>query len=119
AARRLGLPCVVGARGSDVHLRSGLLAWMTRRTLRGAARLLTVSQAMRRKVVEDFGVEPGRVRAIVNGIDTGVFHRRDRGAERTRLGLDQDARVVCYVGRLAESKGLVELIEAFEQLRRR
>ena len=119
AARRLGLPCLVGARGSDVHLRSGLAGWMTGRTLRGADGVLTVSQAMRRKVVEDFGVEARRVRTIVNGIDTAVFHPRDRAVERARLGLDPEAQVVCYVGRLVESKGLVELLQAFAQLRGR
>src|SRR5690606_32067579 len=33
AARRLGVPCIVGARGSDIHVRSGINAYLTRRAL--------------------------------------------------------------------------------------
>lgn len=113
AARAIGVPCVVGARGSDVHLRTGLLRRLTRRTLHAADAVLTVSQAMRRVVVEAYGTAPDKVRCIVNGIDTGVFQPMDRGAARARLGIADDARLVVYVGRMVESKGLRELVEAF------
>ena len=119
AARALGVPCIVGARGSDIHVRSGTVAWLTRRTLRGADAVLTVSQAMRRAAIDEFGVDPAKVRTIVNGIDTAVFHPRDRQAMRARLGVDPQARLVAYVGRLVESKGLVELLDAFAALHAR
>lgn len=113
AARQLGLPCIVGARGSDIHMRSGLSAHLTRRTLAGADAVLTVSQAMRVAAIERFGASPGKVHTIVNGIDTGVFHPRDRAAMRAKLGIAGDARLVTYVGRFVEAKGLRELLEAF------
>ena len=119
AARALGVPCIVGARGSDIHVRSGTVAWLTGRTLRGADAVLTVSQAMRRATIDSFGVDPGKVRTIVNGIDTAVFHPRDRQAMRARLGVDPRARLVAYVGRLVESKGMVELLDAFAALHAR
>ena len=119
AARVLGVPCVVGARGSDVHGRSGLMAWQTGRTLRGADAVLAVSQAMRRAVIGQYRVAPLRARTIVNGIDTTVFHPRDRGQARARLGVAGDARLLVYVGRLVESKGLCELLDAFSTLRSR
>lgn len=116
AARRLGLPCVVGARGSDIHMRSGLSARLTRRTLAGADAVLTVSRAMRTAAIERFGAEPGKVRTIVNGIDTGVFHPRDRAAMRGKLGVRPGARLVTYVGRFVEAKGMRELLEAFSAM---
>ena len=119
AARALGVPCIVGARGSDVHARAGFIAWQTGRTLRGADRVLAVSQAMRRAVIDQYRVPPGRVATIVNGIDTAVFHPRDRSEARARLGVAGDARLLVYVGRLVESKGLCELLEAFGALRAR
>lgn len=119
AARALGVPCIVGARGSDIHARSGVGAWLTGRTLRGADGVLAVSRAMRRAAIAGFGVDPDRIRTIVNGIDTAVFHPRDRGAARARLGVAADTRLVVYVGRLVESKGLGELVEAFAALRGR
>lgn len=119
AARALDVPCIVGARGSDIHARTGLGAWLTRRTLQRADEVLVVSEAMRRAVVEDFGIGVAKVGRIVNGIDTTVFHPRDRLAMRRRLGIDPRARLVTYVGRLVESKGLGELLEAFVELRAR
>lgn len=111
-ARRLGLPCVLGARGSDIHVRRGLGARQTRRVVQGADLLLTVSQAMARTAAERYGARPAAVRTIVNGFDTAVFHPRERAPLRAALGIAADARLVTYVGRLVESKGLVELVTA-------
>lgn len=113
AARRLGVPCIVGARGSDIHVRSGINAWLTHKVLAGADAVLTVSEAMRVAAIERFGAPASKVRTIVNGIDTRVFHRRDRSAMRERLGIEPDAKLVVYVGRFVESKGLLELLHAF------
>jgi teichuronic acid biosynthesis glycosyltransferase TuaC len=116
AARRLGVPCIVGARGSDIHVRSGINAAMTRRTLRGVDAMLTVSRAMRDKAIADFGVDADCVHAIVNGIDTSVFHPRDKGAMRAKLGVPADAKLIAYVGRYVEAKGMRELLAAFRSL---
>ncbi|MBJ6984077.1 glycosyltransferase [Luteimonas sp. MC1750] len=116
AARAIGVPCIVGGRGSDVHQRSGLLRWLTRRTLAKADSVLTVSQAMRRAVIDAYGIAPARVGCIVNGIDTAVFQPADRSSARAALGIRPDARLVAYVGRMVEAKGLRELIEAFTAL---
>ncbi|WP_052497438.1 glycosyltransferase [Lysobacter sp. A03] len=113
ASRRLGVPCIVGARGSDIHVRSGINAHLTRKVLAGADQVLTVSEAMRAAAIETFGAHPAKVRTIVNGIDTAVFHPRERGAMRAQLGVDPDVRLVVYVGRFVESKGLFELLQAF------
>ncbi|MGA9827447.1 MAG: glycosyltransferase [Rhodanobacteraceae bacterium] len=116
AARRLGVPCIVGARGSDIHVRSGLNSLMTRRTIAGADALLTVSRAMRRTAIDQFGADPERVHTITNGFDTDIFHPRPQQAMRQRLGIPPDARVIIYVGRFVESKGMRELITAFARL---
>ncbi|QOW23777.1 glycosyltransferase [Lysobacter sp. H23M47] len=113
ASRRLGVPCIVGARGSDIHVRSGINAYLTRKVLAGADQVLTVSEAMRAAAITTFGAHPVKVRKIVNGIDTAVFHPRERGAMRAQLGVDPEARLVVYVGRFVESKGLIELLQAF------
>lgn len=118
AARTLGLPCVLGARGSDIHVRSPFNAWMTRRAIRRADTLLTVSEAMRRHAVTHYGADAERTHTIVNGFDTDVFRPRSQAALRAQLGLAADARVIAYVGRLVETKGLVELLDAFAALRK-
>lgn len=117
-ARRLSVPCVVGALGSDIHVRAGINAAFTRRTLDRVDALITVSEAMRRTAISDFAAHPDRVRTVVNGFNTGVFHPRDGQAMRARLGIDPSTRLILYVGRLVESKGLRELLAAFAALAR-
>src|SRR5690606_14697264 len=41
---------------------------------------------------------------------------RDRATMRAQLGIDADARLIVYVGRLVEAKGLRELLAAFGRL---
>lgn len=116
-ARSLGVPCVVGALGSDIHVRSGFNAFMTRRTISGADALLTVSEAMRQTSINTFGAQPERVHTIVNGFNTSVFYPRDRQAMRALHGMQADEESIIYVGRFVEAKGMRELITAFTQLR--
>jgi len=116
-ARSLKVPCVVGALGSDIHVRSGFNALMTRRTIAGADALLTVSEAMRQTSIDTFGAEPSKVHTIVNGFNTSVFHLRDQQAMRAKHGMQPDEESIVYVGRFVEAKGMRELITAFTRLR--
>lgn len=114
AARQLGIPIVIGALGTDIHMRSGLNAWLTRRTLQAADAVITVSQAMTRYTQDTYGVPQERITTIVNGFNTQVFHPRPRELARQKAGLASDDQLILYVGRLIEAKGLRELLHAFE-----
>ena len=115
-AKALGVPCVVGALGSDIHVRSGVNATMTRRTIAQADALVCVSEAMRQHAIHVFGARAESTHTIVNGFNTEVFLPMDRASVRDRLGIPQDERMVLYVGRFVEAKGMRELITAFQAL---
>lgn len=114
AARQLGVPGIIGALGTDIHMRSGINAWLTRRTLQQADAVITVSEAMTRYTASHHGVEPSRITTIVNGFNTGIFRPRPREQTRQRLGVGADEALILYVGRLIEAKGLRELMQAFQ-----
>lgn len=116
-ARKLGKPVVIGALGTDINDRHGINAWLTRRTLRAADRIVFVSQAMTRHAIDTFGISPTRCATVVNGINTTVFHPQDRVRCREALGLPPQAPVVIYVGRLIEAKGLRELVASVTKMR--
>ena len=116
SARCLQVPCIVGALGSDIHVRSGLVSLLTARAIREADALLTVSEAMRAAAIRDFRADPTRVHTVINGFNTSVFYPRCRLAARRALGLAESDRLIIYVGRFVEAKGLAELIEAFTTL---
>ena len=115
-ARALGVPCVVGALGSDIHVRSGVNEKMTRRTIDGVDALLTVSEAMRQYAIREFGAPADRVHTIINGFNTAVFKPLDQAALRAKWGVKPDEKMIVYVGRFVEAKGMRELITAFQQL---
>ena len=115
-ANALGVPSVVGALGSDIHVRDGLNAWFTRRTIRGVDALLTVSEAMRRSSIAEYGARPERVHTIVNGFNTAIFGPGDQAQARQQFGVGADEQLVVYVGRFVEEKGLRELVTAAQRL---
>ena len=112
AARRAGLPLVAGARGSDLRVRDALSKRLTRPVLHAAQRILVVSEDLGRVAVRDYGADPARIRAIPNGCDATIFHPQPRSDARAALGIDADAELVVYVGRLVPEKGLRELLDA-------
>ena len=117
AGKRLGVPVILGAIGSDINrIPDRITAWLTRKALREASFVLTVSEHLRDQVVK-LGAAPVRTRAVRNGCDTSVFRLADRAEARTALGLDTESEVVVFVGRIAAIKGLRELVAAVMRLR--
>lgn len=115
-AKALGVPCIVGALGSDIHVRSGVNEKMTRMTIHGIDALLTVSEAMRQYSIREFGASPDKVHTIINGFNTQVFKPLDQAAMRAKYHIRPDEKLIIYVGRFVEAKGMRELITAFQEL---
>lgn len=115
--RRLNVPVVLTARGSDINQFSEFaiprrwLVW----AMCSAAHVFTVSSALRQRVLE-LGVPEGQVTVSRNGIDLERFQLQDKLAARRRLGWPEDARIMISVGNLLELKGHHVLIDAMRSL---
>jgi glycosyltransferase involved in cell wall biosynthesis len=118
AARRLGIPVVAGARGSDLLARDWISRHLARKVLRRADQVLVVSRDLERVALACKGVRRERVTTIANGCDADLFRPRDRLAARSLHAIEPDARLLLYVGRLVPEKGLSELLDAVTALRR-
>ncbi len=119
AASVLGLPFVVTAHGSDINVAArlplvrGQLVWALRR----AGAVIAVSAALGEKIRELAPQAADRVVQIPCAAANPVlFGVRDSHAARRRLGLENDARVVLFVGRLVPIKGADSLLRAWQQL---
>lgn len=88
-----------------------------RRWLYRAARMIhTVSQGQAQELAA-LGLGRGKVRAIINGVDTKRFCPISRPELRQSLGIPTTDLVLGMVGRFAPGKRHEPFIEAFEQLR--
>jgi D-inositol-3-phosphate glycosyltransferase len=73
--------------------------------VRCADLMIAATEEERRQLVTLYGAEDDRIEVVPPGVDHRVFAPGDRGAARRELGLDADARVLLYVGRIQPLKG--------------
>jgi glycosyltransferase involved in cell wall biosynthesis len=86
---------------------------------RRSARVLTVSEASKRDILQYFRVPPERIEVIYNGIDERFWSAPAEDAvERVRQRYQLNDPFILYTGNIKPHKNLVRLIEAFQRLRR-
>ena len=123
AARYAGVPIVL----STVHnslfdyevsrWRRRLYVLAERLTSPLADRILCVSQAIARDLVERYHIEAARTVVVHNGIDAWAFRpARARVAVRAELGIADGCRVIVMAGRMTAQKGWDVLLEAAARL---
>jgi glycosyltransferase involved in cell wall biosynthesis len=116
-ARHLGIPYVVKVHGTDLNVKAdqSLIRPQIRQALRGAQGVVAVSQALADKAVA-LGVDPSRVHVLYNGVEPNLFMPGSLSEARAKLSLPQDERIVLYVGNLKDTKGCLDLLEAFPRV---
>jgi glycosyltransferase involved in cell wall biosynthesis len=116
--RRLSVPVACLGRGTDVHglpAASATTRWLAGWTVRRAAAVGAVAEALARTLARMAGGAPCTV--LPGGVDLELFAPGSACDARRALQVDEHARLVLYVGRLADGKGLDTLLEAFRALR--
>ena len=115
--KRLRLPVIVSARGTDMNLFPSfrLIRPMIRRTLEQAAGTIGVCEALREAMVA-MGAAESRSATIGNGIDLERFNPVDRQYARQRLGIAGDSEIIVSVGALIPRKGYQFLIPALAEI---
>jgi glycosyltransferase involved in cell wall biosynthesis len=97
-------------------------AWhlqMTRRVLRGAARIFAVSNFTRTEVEKLFGISPGRIEVVYNAIDERFLRGHATTADRELIAQRYQVTYpfLLYAGRISPHKNVVRMIEAFSALK--
>lgn len=101
--------------GIELSLGTALIADLERETLHKANAIHSNSGALAALCATDYGIAPQRLTYIPYGIDTTVFRPASATPLRKRLGLE-DARIVLFVGRMEERKGVSTLVPAFAEV---
>jgi glycosyltransferase involved in cell wall biosynthesis len=110
----LRFPQYLPARGALAYARAqmGLAA-------RRSDRILTVSEASKRDILEFFDVAPDKVTVIHNAIDDRFsVPPPDEAVRRVRERYQLEGRFALYVGNVKPHKNVERLIDAFHQVRK-
>jgi glycosyltransferase involved in cell wall biosynthesis len=89
-----------------------LFAWLSRRT-----QIIAVSHAAAKAFRGRLPFK-NRIHIIHNGTNLSLFPFKQDGnfAFREKVGIPEDAFLICAVGQICARKGLLELLDAFEQI---
>lgn len=115
--RVLKLPVVVKLHGGDMNVaaRMAQVGPWVKWGFPKAQRIAAVSYPLA-AAAHDFGVPWSKIAVVEDGVDSALFHLRDRRKSKLELGLPEDRKHIVYVGRLEQRKGIYELMESFESL---
>jgi D-inositol-3-phosphate glycosyltransferase len=86
---------------------------MEGQVMRWADRLVAATPLERAQMSWYYSADPSKIEVIPAGVDTSLFHPRDRAAVRKELGLpDLDTPILLFVGRIERLKGIDTLLES-------
>jgi len=117
---KYGLPLICSLRGSDINTYphyGKFSMYLTRKVIAEADRLISVSTAL--KDAANLIEQPKKeIEVIYNGCDSDMFafKKGDRDRVRDSLGIHRKDKVVIFVGSISRSKGIFELIKAYEKV---
>jgi glycosyltransferase involved in cell wall biosynthesis len=123
-AIKKGLPYVSQVHGSYIEPIHGYKPkWLldklfSRRILADSRRVIALTET-ETDYYRRCGIAEEHIDCIGNGIELSKYQAAESGVFRKRFGISPDERVVLYVGRIARSKGIDLLVEAFSDLRNR
>jgi glycosyltransferase involved in cell wall biosynthesis/peptidoglycan/xylan/chitin deacetylase (PgdA/CDA1 family) len=119
-ARKLGVPGWIMVGGSDVLLlaRDRRRGEAIDRALREADGIITVSRDLAEAIISR-GLSAEKVHVVYRGVDPQRFQAGNCRESRERLGMSDDRRVLAWVGRMVEVKGLDVLVSAVGEAKRR
>jgi glycosyltransferase involved in cell wall biosynthesis len=83
------------------------------------ADLIYTISSVRLSEMNRFGVPKEKLKLWSWGVDLDLFRPLDKSECKRRLGIDQNVRVVLYVGRFSHLRGLEQVIRSTEQLSRK
>jgi glycosyltransferase involved in cell wall biosynthesis len=118
AARRLGVPVVITPLAHAEQEVTYNFSYQ-RRAMAGSEHVIALTPA-ERDLFLDLGFDPWRVSVSGTGLRPEAYENGvegDRLAARRRLGLEEDAFVILFLGRKSDYKGLDVALDAYAALR--
>jgi glycosyltransferase involved in cell wall biosynthesis len=86
---------------------------LTKRVLKGAARIFAVSNFTKIEIEKLFGISPGRIEVVYNAIDERFLHGHASAADRQLIAERYQVNYpfLLYAGRISPHKNVVRMLE--------
>src|SRR5512136_2031024 len=101
-------PWKVEQLGNAYHLS----AWIENHGITQADAVIAVSQETRNDVLNNFDVDPNKVKVIHNGIDLNQYRHNPAVDALVKHGVNPERPYVLFVGRITRQKGIIHLVNA-------
>jgi glycosyltransferase involved in cell wall biosynthesis len=86
--------------------------------IREVDRLIAQCPAERAELVNDYGADPKKVVIIPSAVNTKVFRPVLQAEARSRIGVEQQGKLIVYVGRMLPRKDIRNIVRALALLLR-
>ena len=96
----------------DIDGESDVRVTIERQAVQESAAIVAASEIELGELRDLYGADPGRVHVIPCGVDPTLFHPIRQADAREKLGRDQCQRIVLFVGRIEQIKGIDVLLRA-------
>src|SRR5207237_2405330 len=96
----------------DVDAESDVRIEIERRAVRESAAVVAASEIEAGELEQLYAADPAKLRIIPCGVDPEVFHPVRQADARRTLGRDECERLILFVGRIEQIKGIDVLLRA-------
>ena len=84
--------------------------------VREVDRIIAQCPAERSELIDDYRADPARVVIIPSAVNTRVFRPVSQAEARSHIGLEQEGKVIVYVGRMLPRKDIRNIVRALALL---
>jgi glycosyltransferase involved in cell wall biosynthesis len=127
AAKLKSVPLVVEVNGiprleriSNTHMHYGIMLKLRDHIenaietiiFKTAAKIISVTEAIKNILISDYSIPTDKIIIIPNGVDPTRFQPMDQMKCREKLGIDKNAKIICFIGHYTRYQGIEELLQA-------
>lgn len=91
-------------------------SWVEKTAIEMADAIIAVSEETKVDVLNNFNVDPEKVKVIYNGINLQEYVVTDKVSTLEEYGIDQSKPFVLFVGRITRQKGIIHLVNAVKYI---
>lgn len=97
-----------------------VVRWLEKLNAKKAQKIITNSQITKEGIIHYMKGDPEKIKVVYCGYDSFLKPEPEEGKKlRERYGISPDAKLIYYVGRVAEYKGIDQIIQAFYEARKK